>query len=244
MADAVTSQKLLDTETRTVYKFTNVSDGSGETDVKKIDLSQLNWAIHTMTLSAASTENFKIGEVITTDATEHFLVTGFTAGASTVNVIGWDNTNKKATPILTSMSAGDAIDGGVSGSHTETVANSGNFTELDYDVIVNKMQWICNGMQVNVEWDGSTAETLIAGLSGNGVYNGNNLEFPAIPINASGDSGNVLGDIQFSTAGAASGDTYTIWIELSKKPSGYNTPHYEHNSTLGFPVDYKVGNRP
>ena len=42
MADAVTSQKLLDTETRTVYKFTNVSDGSGETDVKKIDLSQLN----------------------------------------------------------------------------------------------------------------------------------------------------------------------------------------------------------
>ena len=142
------------------------------------------------------------------------------------------------------MSAGDAIVGGVSGSHTETVANSGNFTELDYDVIVNKMQWICNGMQVNVEWDGSTAETLIAGLSGNGVYNGNNLEFPAIPINASGDSGNVLGDIQFSTAGAASGDTYTIWIELSKKPSGYNTPHYEHNSTLGFPVDYKVGNRP
>ena len=244
MADAVTSQKLLDTETRTVYKFTNVSDGSGETDVKKIDLSQLNWAIHTMTLSAASTENFKIGEVITTDATEHFLVTGFTAGASTVNVIGWDNTNKKATPILTSMSAGDAIVGGVSGSHTETVANSGNFTELDYDVIVNKMQWISNGMQVNVEWDGSTAETLIAGLSGNGVYNGNNLEFPAIPINASGDSGNVLGDIQFSTAGAASGDTYTIWIELSKKPSGYNTPHYEHNSTLGFPVDYKVGNRP
>ena len=163
MADAVTSQKLLDTETRTVYKFTNVSDGSGETDVKKIDLSQLNWAIHTMTLSAASTENFKIGEVITTDATEHFLVTGFTAGASTVNVIGWDNTNKKATPILTSMSAGDAIVGGVSGSHTETVANSGNFTELDYDVIVNKMQWICNGMQVNVEWDASTAETLIAG---------------------------------------------------------------------------------
>ena len=244
MADAVTSQKLLDTETRTVYKFTNVSDGSGETDVKKIDLSQLNWAIHTMTLSAASTENFKIREVITTYATEHFLVTGFTAGASTVNVIGWDNTNKKATPILTSMSAGDAIVGGVSGSHTETVANSGNFTELDYDVIVNKMQWICNGMQVNVEWDGSTAETLIAGLSGNGVYNGNNLEFPAIPINASGDSGNVLGDIQFSTAGAASGDTYTIWIELSKKPSGYNTPHYEHNSTLGFPVDYKVGNRP
>ena len=244
MADAVTSQKLLDTETRTVYKFTNVSDGGGESDVKKIDLSQLTWAVHTLTLSAASTENFKIGEVITTAATEHFLVTGFTAGASTVDVVGWDNTNKKATPILTSMSAGDAIVGGVSGNHTETVANSGNFTEKDYTVLVNKIQWICNGMSVNVEWDGSTSESIIACLNGNGLYNGNNLEFPAIPINSSGDSGGVLGDIQFSTVGASSGNTYTIWIELSKQPVGYDVPNYEANAQLGYPVDYILGNRP
>jgi hypothetical protein len=240
MVDLVTSQKLLDTETRTVYKFTNVSDGTGEASVKKIDLSELNWAIHTITLSANSTENFKIGEVITTDATEHYLVTNFAAGAGTVDVVGWDNTNKVATSILTSASATDAIVGGVSGNHTETYAS---IAEKDYDVVINKIQWICNGMTVNVEWDGSVTETLIAGLSGNGVYNGNNLEFPAISINAAGDTGNVLGDIQFTTAGASSGDTYTIWIELSKKPSGYNLPHYEHNSQLGHPVDFVVGNR-
>ena len=172
------------------------------------------------------------------------LNTDFTAGASTVDVVGWDNTNKKATPILTSMSAGDAIVGGVSGDHTETVANSGNFTEKDYDVLVNKIQWICNGMSVNVEWDGSTTESAIACLSGNGVYNGNNLEFPAIPINATGDTAGVLGDIQFSTVGADTGDTYTIWIELSKQPAGYDVPNYEHNTQLGYPVDYTLGNRP
>ena len=39
MADAVTSQKLIDTVNRTAYKFTNISDGDGESDVKKVDLS-------------------------------------------------------------------------------------------------------------------------------------------------------------------------------------------------------------
>jgi len=98
-------------------------------------------------------------------------------------------------------------------------------------------------MSVNVEWDGSTTETLIAGLSGNGVHNSNNLEFPAIPINATGSPSGVLGNIQFTTAGATSGDTYTIWIELSKM-AGFDTPHYEQNHRLGYPVDYVLGNRP
>ena len=143
--------------------------------------------------------------------------------------------------ILTTASSGDAIVGGVSGAHG---AGYDSLAEKDYSVIVNKMQWICNGMTVKVEWDGSSTETLIAGLSGNGVYNGNNLEFPAIPINATGDTAGVLGDIQFTTVGHTSGDTYTIWIELSKLPAGYNTPYYEDNSRLGYPVDFKLGNRP
>ena len=39
MADAVTSQKLIDSLHRTAYKFTNISDGSGESDVKKVDFA-------------------------------------------------------------------------------------------------------------------------------------------------------------------------------------------------------------
>lgn len=41
MADAVTSQILVDGTQRAVFKFTNVSDGTGEAGVVKIDVSAL-----------------------------------------------------------------------------------------------------------------------------------------------------------------------------------------------------------
>ncbi len=44
MADVVTSQTLVDTAgTKTVMKFTNMSDGSGETLVTKMDASALTF---------------------------------------------------------------------------------------------------------------------------------------------------------------------------------------------------------
>ncbi len=42
MADAVTSQTIFDGERMAVMKFTNVSDGTGETAVLKVDVSALN----------------------------------------------------------------------------------------------------------------------------------------------------------------------------------------------------------
>lgn len=42
MADAVTSQTILDGERLFIGKFTNISDGTGETAVVKIDVSTLN----------------------------------------------------------------------------------------------------------------------------------------------------------------------------------------------------------
>ena len=236
---AAETQVLLNNEKKYIAKF--FSDAS-ESDVKKIDVSTLTWAKHTLTLSAASTEKFKVGEVITTGNAETFLVTDFTAGASTVTVVGWDNTNKKATAIDTGMSNGDAIVGGVSGTHTETVANSGNFTELDYNLLVTKIMWITNGLTVDVQWDGSTAETTIAELSGNGSWSMPANEWPGIGVNATGDSGNVLGDIQFSTTGHGAGDSYTIIMECKKQAPGYDVPQYELNARLGFPVDFKLGN--
>ena len=236
---AAETQVLLNNEKKYIAKF--FSDAS-ESDVKKIDVSTLTWAKHTLTLSAASTEKFKIGEVITTGGAETFIVTDFTAGATTVTVVGWDNTNKKATTIDTGMSNGDAIVGGVSGSHTETVANSGNFTELDYEVLVTKIMWTTFGLQVGIEWDGSGSEAYIAELSGNGMWSMPANEWPGISNNASGDSGNVLGDIQFSTAGHGGTDSYTIIMECKKQAPGYDVPQYEQNSVLGFPVDFKLGN--
>ena len=236
---AAETQVLLDNEKKYIAKF--FSDAS-ESDVKKVDVSTLAWAKHTLTLSGAASPNFKIGEVITTATAETFLVTGFTAGASTVEVVGWDNTNKKATAIDTGMSNGDAISGGVSGNNTRTVANSGSFTELDYDLLVTKIMWITNGLQVDIQWDGSTTETTIAELSGNGSWSMPGNEWPGIGVNATGDSGNVLGDIQFSTTGHGAGDSYTIIMECKKQAPGYDIPQYEQNSVLGYPVDYVKGN--
>ena len=101
--------------------------------------------------------------------------------------------------------------------------------------------WICNGLQVAIEWDGSGSEAYIAELIANGIWSMPAMEWPGIGINASGDSGNVLGDIQFSTTGHASGDSYTVIMEL-KKQSGYDIPAYEQNNILGYPVDYLLGN--
>lgn len=42
MADAVTSQTILDGERLFIGKFTNISDGTGETGVVKVDVSALN----------------------------------------------------------------------------------------------------------------------------------------------------------------------------------------------------------
>ena len=39
MADAVTSQTLVDNDKTLVMKFTNISDGTGESAVKKVDVS-------------------------------------------------------------------------------------------------------------------------------------------------------------------------------------------------------------
>ena len=236
---AAESQVLVDTEKKYIAKF--FSDAA-ESDVKKVDLSTLTWAKHTMTLSGAASPNFKIGEVITTAATEHFLVTGFTAGASTVEVVGWDNTNKKVTSILTTSSNGDAISGAVSGANTRTLANSGNLTGLEWNVLVTKIMWITNGLQVAIEWDGSTAEKYIAELSGNGSWSMPGNEWPGIGINATGDGSEVLGDIQFTTTGHASGDSYTVIMELKKQAPGFDVPAYEENTSLGYKVDYLKGN--
>tara|TARA_R100000664_G_C2717799_1_gene112274 strand:+ start:469 stop:873 length:405 start_codon:yes stop_codon:yes gene_type:complete len=56
MADAVTSQTLIDGERTAVLKFTNVSDGSGESAVKKVDVSALAASGNGQTCTKATIE--------------------------------------------------------------------------------------------------------------------------------------------------------------------------------------------
>jgi len=56
MADAVTSQTLFDGDKHVVMKFTNISDGSGESAVKKVDVSALNSDIYGNTCTSVAIE--------------------------------------------------------------------------------------------------------------------------------------------------------------------------------------------
>ena len=56
MADAVTSQTLFDGDKHVVMKFTNISDGSGESAVKKVDVSALESDIYGNTCSSVAIE--------------------------------------------------------------------------------------------------------------------------------------------------------------------------------------------
>ena len=104
--------------------------------------------------------------------------------------------------------------------------------------------WITNGLTDDIQWDGYTAEKTIAELSVNASWTMPGNAWPGIPVNATGDSGNVLGDIQFSTTGHGSGDSYTIIMECKKQAPGYDIPAYEENARLGFYVDFILGNYP
>jgi len=101
MADVVTSQTIVDTTgTKTVMKFTNMSDGSGETLVTKMDASALTFMTEDATKTIAkiwwsiNTTNGKSGVELlwagTTNSTIGFFsASGFhdyyTAGAAIPN---------------------------------------------------------------------------------------------------------------------------------------------------------------
>lgn len=61
MADAVTSQTVFDGSKRAIMKFTNVSDGTGESGVLKVDVS----ALSTYNGAACSSVNIERIEAVT-----------------------------------------------------------------------------------------------------------------------------------------------------------------------------------
>ena len=56
MADSVTSQTLFDGDKHVVMKFTNISDGTGESAVKKVDVSALESDINGNTCTSVAIE--------------------------------------------------------------------------------------------------------------------------------------------------------------------------------------------
>ena len=131
MADAVTSQTIIDGDKHAVMKFTNVSDGTGESAVTKVDVSALAASADGLTCTGVSIE---------------------------------------------------------------------------------KIWWQCTGMKVSILFD-ATSDVLAIQLCENQSGHHDYSIFGGIPNNA---GSGVTGDLQFTTVGHSSGDTYTIILYLRK----------------------------
>ena len=80
-------------------------------------------------------------------------------------------------------------------------------------VAIARIHWFCRGMGVDIEFDASTNVLLThipADATGDEYYD----NFTAIPNNAGSGK---TGDIDFTTVGHSSGDSYMIILEMIKK---------------------------
>ena len=104
----------------------------------------------------------------------------------------------------TGESAVKKVDVSALNSNARGVACSG--------VQINRIWWQCTGMSVKIEFDAST-NVLAIGLSedSNGYHDYS--DFSGIPNNAGSGK---TGDLDFTTVGHSSGDTYMIILELIK----------------------------
>ena len=132
MADAVTSQTIIDGPKTAVLKFTNISDGTGEDAVKKVDVSALS-------------KN------------------------------GNGDSCTKAT--------------------------------------IEKIWWQCNGMKVKILFDADT-DVFCIELGENQSGSHDYSSFGGLTNNSGGGK---TGDVQFTTVGASSADTYTIVLDMRKR---------------------------
>jgi hypothetical protein len=87
MADAVTSQTIQDGEKTAILKFTNVSDGSGESAVKKVDVSALasnsaGQACSTVSVARIYWATRGMGVNLEFDASTNVLLTGLPADST------------------------------------------------------------------------------------------------------------------------------------------------------------------
>ena len=79
-------------------------------------------------------------------------------------------------------------------------------------VSVSRIYWACRGMGVNIEFD-ATTNVLITGLPSDSTGDEYYDIFTGIPNNAGSGK---TGDIDFTTVGHSSGDTYSIILVLTK----------------------------
>ena len=247
MAITKLTNTITDTNTKYSVQHTGLADGSTELSASLwANLSALKYASATVTLSAAPTTSFCIGEVLTTsDSTVIYLrVTDYTKGATTFKaykVTSATDITPKAWTAETATDVGveKTLTGGVSGLCTATTHASTRLAIASPKINLRKLWWnIASGIDyTRIYFDGSDTEQTIAYLTGtNGYINyaGGGNHIGAIPMGAAaGNASNVLGDVNVTTEGAANKDSYLIGIEIGKM-EGFELPNFMKNGQLGY----------
>jgi len=238
---------ITDTNTRYSVQHTGLADGSTELSGSIFaNLSALKYASATVTISAAPTTNFCIGEVLTTnDSTAIYLrVTDYTAGATTfkaykvtsatdITPLAW--TAETATDVGTEKT----LTGSVSGLCTATTHASTRVAIAAPKINLRKLWWnLASGItHTRIFFDGSSTEQTVAYLvAGNGYINyaGGGNHIGAIGMGAAdGNTSNVLGDVSVTTVGVAAADSYMIGVEIGKL-TGFELPNFFKNGQLGY----------
>ena len=247
---AITKSAITLQDTNTKYRVMTTGlagDATELADSVFADLSALKYATTTVTLADVPTTNFCIGEILTTnDGTPVYMVVqDYTAGAATVDVYrctsGTDNTALGwPAGTATEVAVGKTLTGSVSGLASQLTHGSTRLSINTPTVNLRHLWWdLAAGITyARIYFDGSGTEEDIAYIRGgsSGSWDfaswGSSITMGA----AAGNSANVLGDINVTTVGVAQHDTYTIGLEV-QKVSGFNTPVFEKNGSLGYSRD-------
>ncbi len=249
--------KLVNTLTDTHSKHRVVTTGlAGDaTELSSnvfVDVSGLKYATTTLTLAAAPSTNFCIGEIVATNDSPavHMVVQDYEPAATTVSVyrctsasdataLGW------ASGVATAVGTGKTLTGTVSGLSSTTTHGSTALAITAKEVNLRHIWWdLASGItHCRIFFDGSGTEQTLMYLRGGstGAWNLAEVFGSALTMGAAaGNSGGVLGDLGVTTIGVAAADTYFIGLEVQKK-SGFNLPNFEQNAFLGYD-SYRTGN--
>ena len=130
--------------------------------------------------------------------------------ADTVTSQTIQDDNRKAVLKFTNISDGTGESAVTKIDVSALQANSSG--DACTEVAISKIWWQCVGMGVELLND-ATTDTLIIALSpdSNGMHDYSS--FSAIPNDAGSGK---TGDVNFTTIGASSGDTYTVILEVLK----------------------------
>jgi len=249
MALTTATNSIVDTNARTSKVVSALSGNTDEVASIIADVSTLKYALVTVTLAAAPTTNFCIGEIVSTNDSSpvHMVVQDYTAGASTFTAYrctsGTDNTPlgwAAAANLNSVIAVGKTVTGSISGLSSQLTHGSTRVLHIAKTISLTKVFWNVQTFKaIRLFFDGSTTEQTIMYLGGSGNLNlserGGAIGMGA----AAGDTSAVLGDLTATTIGAAANASFIVGFEI-QKGDGFGAPLYEKNSLLGYSA-YQAG---